>query len=259
VKTHFFILFILLFIFHSGFTQDSDSSITSIDTLATDTNYTEVKQIVYHASADSSSIKERSFDKNKLDELKSDPSLNYKIAPTVAESLWERFLKWIGQIIETLFSKAVTTNWGRVIVYAIVLALVIFLIMTILKVNAFKIIYSGDGAKVKYNVLDENIHEMDFDKLIQDAIDQHDYRKAIRLVFLHSLKLLSDKQLIHFESGKTNHDYVAELNRDELKTGFNELSFYFDYAWYGNFQVNDETFLKIQIIFSEWKSKLSQK
>jgi hypothetical protein len=151
----------------------------------------------------------------------------------------------------------VGTNWGRVITYIVGIALLVILIMLMLKVNAFKVIYSGTGGGQKYNVFDENIHEMDFEQLINDATQSHDYRKGIRLLFLYALKLLSDKHLIHWQSGKTNHDYVAEITERELKTGLNELSFYFDYAWYGNFSINAETFQKAQSIFATWKNKIN--
>jgi hypothetical protein len=130
--------------------------------------------------------------------------------------------------------------------------------MMLLKVNAFKVFYSGaDQGKQGYKVFDENIHEMDFDTLIKEAVDKNDFRIATRLIFLHSLKLLSDKHLIDFNPGKTNHDYVEEVKSQELKTGLNELSFYFDYAWYGNFSITQTQFQSIQNTFKNWREKIN--
>jgi len=98
---------------------------------------------------------------------------------------------------------------------------------------------------------------MDFEKLIQEATEKNEFRLATRLIFLHALKLLSDKHLIEFNPGKTNHDYVEELMTPDLKTGLNELSFYFDYAWYGNFSISDIQFQRIKNTFAEWRSKMS--
>ena len=120
--------------------------------------------------------------------------------------------------------------------YIVGIVLLTVLIMMLLKVNAFKVFYSGQGANTfTYSALDENIHEMDFEKLIQEATGKNDYRLGVRLVFLYALKMLSDKNLIHWDQGKTNHDYLDELSATEIKTGFNELNSYFEYAWYGNF------------------------
>lgn len=211
----------------------------------------------FSADADSLQVEKKLFDKQKLQQLKADPDLDYKMPPTVAESLWDRFWAWVADMIDGMFDKAFNTNWGRIIVYVIGLILLIVLIMLILKVNAFKVFYSGEGSAQKYQVLDENIHEMDFDKLIQEAMEKQDYRRGIRLLFLYALKLLSDKNLIQWELGKTNHDYVRELGKQELKSGLNELSYYFDYAWYGNFKVSRDTFIKVQSTFTNWKSQLS--
>jgi hypothetical protein len=249
------------FIITSGFCQDSDTTVVQDSVLTEELNdldnnvEVEVDKI-YWAPADSSSVSTRSFDSTSLDRFKADPDMNYKLPPTVAESLWDRFLRWLAQLIDKFFDGAVHTNWGRVITYIVGLALLVVLIMLMLKVNAFKVIYSADGGAKKYNVFDENIHEMDFEKLINEAKQSEDYRKGVRLLFLYALKLLSDKHLISWQSGKTNHDYVGEINEKELKTGLNELSFYFDYAWYGNFSIDQETFSKAQTIFSNWKNRI---
>lgn len=208
------------------------------------------------AASDTLAIDKKSFADEKLRELKNDPNLNYEQLPTVAETLWDRILRWLSQFLQSFFEGAYNTNWGRVLLYAGLVALIVVLVMMVLKVDAFRILYSRAGSSPKLDVLDENIHEMDFERLIQESIDQQNFRKAIRLVFLYSLKLLSDRQLILWESGKTNHDYVGELQQKELKSGLNELSFYFDYAWYGNFQVNRDTFNKVQSTFQDFKSKL---
>lgn len=242
----------------TGFCQESDSTIVQDSVLTEELNDLENDDDkIYRAPADSSHVVARSFNDTIINKFRLDPDMNYKLPPTVAESLWDRFLLWLGQMLDKFFDGAVHTNWGRVITYIVGIALLVVLIMLMLKVNAFKVIYSGAGGGQKYNVFDENIHEMDFEQLINDARESQDYRKGIRLLFLYALKLLSDKHLIRWQSGKTNHDYVAEITERELKTGLNELSFYFDYAWYGNFSINAETFQKAQSIFVTWKNKIN--
>ena len=232
--------------------QDSDSvsydSVESLIDSETDDSW---------APNDSANIEARNFNRATLDKLKADESLRYKEAPTIAESLWDRALLLMKQFLDSLLTGAVTTNWGRVFSYTLGVVLVIILIMMILKVNAFKVFYSGQGAStIPYSALHENIHEMDFDKLIQEAIAEGDYRKGIRLLFLHSLKMLADKNFIHWEQGKTNHDYLSELTVTNLKDGFNELNYYFEYAWYGNFKVNHELFMKVQHAFADWRQRI---
>jgi len=207
---------------------------------------------------DSTQIQKKSFDSLQIERLKADPDLNYKQPPTVGESLWDRFMAWLGQFIEDLFQGATTTNLGQFLLYAIGVVLIIFLIMMLLKVDAFRVFYSGaDKGKANYQVFHENIHEMDFEKLINEATNKGEYRLGVRLIFLYALKMLSDKQLIDWQAGKTNHDYVEELDAKELKVGLNELSFYFDYAWYGGFSIDKATFSKVEGTFNSWKTKVN--
>ena len=246
--------FIVFIIFSFNvYSQDSDAAV-SVDN--TEYDYQEEKD--FAGIADTLKINTRSFSGAEIDQLKSDPDLNYQQPPTVAESLWDRFKQMLAWFFESLFEKASTTDVGLVIMYTMAGILVIVVIMMLLKVNAFKVFYSGaDQPKPSYQVFHENIHEMNFEKLIKEATEKNEFRLATRLIFLHALKLLSDKHLIEFHPGKTNHDYVDELRTADLKTGLNELSFYFDYAWYGNFAINDTQFQRIYNTFAEWRTKIN--
>jgi Domain of unknown function (DUF4129) len=249
---HFLIFFLLQVISCVAYSQAADS-------LTDQHNGDEVfaEEADSYAIPDTSRIVGRIVDEGTLHDLKTDPALQYKESPTIAESLWDRFRLWLGQLIQAIFQNAVTTDWGRVFMYIVGIILLIVLIMMLLKVNAFRVFYSGQGANTfSYTALDENIHEMDFEKLIQEATGKNDYRLGIRLIFLYALKMLSDKNLIHWDQGKTNHDYLNELYSSDIKAGFNELNSYFEHAWYGNFRINPETFSRVEQIFSEWRGKL---
>lgn len=218
----------------------------------------EVEEKDYEARIDSATIPHREFNKTDVDKLKNDPNLKYKEISTVGESLWMRFLRWLSDLLNSLFEGAYDSewNWGKIFWYLFAIVVISAITFVLIKVDAFKVIYSGGGSVVQHQVIEENIHEMDFEKLIQEAVQKNDYRRGIRLIFLYSLKMLSDKHFIEWEQGKTNHDYVAELKAPELKSGFNELSFYFEYAWYGNFTVTQDVFNKVQTIFSTWRANV---
>ncbi|MEQ9414919.1 MAG: DUF4129 domain-containing protein [Cyclobacteriaceae bacterium] len=221
-------------------------------------DYGDEDDIIYHAPNDTTKIIAKNFATDKITSLKSSDDFDYKEPPTMAESIWDRFWQWVSRFFSALFEGATSTNWGRVFVYVAAFIGFMAILLMILRVNAFRILYSGaDRGTITTNVFHENIHEMDFDQLIQNAIAQKKYREGIRLVFLQSLKLLTDKQFIHWQAGKTNHDYVDELSTGELKVHFNELSFYFDYAWYGNFPIKEEAFTKTQQLFHSLKQKTS--
>ncbi len=202
---------------------------------------------------DTLQVQPRKFDESKLNELRKDKDFDYSQAPTVGESLWERFWRWLKEILAKILRGAVTTDWGRVLLYAGCLAVLVVVVMALLKVDAFKVFFKGADVSSVAGVFHEDIHAMDFEALIKEAVEQNDFRNAVRLVFLYSLKLLADGQHIQWQPGKTNHDYLDELETQELKTGLSELSFYFDYAWYGGFAVSALQFDRVQSIFKNWR------
>ena len=209
------------------------------------------------AEADSLFINQRAFDQERLDKLRRDADFDYRQPPSVAESLWDRFLLLLGQFLNWLLKNAMTTNWGRLFLYTLGFVVLVVIILMLLKVDALRVLYSGaDKGSLNYKPFEENIHEMDFDQLIRQSLEKKEYRSGVRLTFLYALKLLSDKHHVDWRPGKTNHDYLEELRAAELKTGFNELSFYFDYAWYGDFSVNENTYQKVHNIFEDWRKKV---
>ncbi len=248
-----FLFILLVALFSRAYSQESPAVSTDIyeyhDQVEEERDFAGVN--------DTLKLRSRSFSPAEINKLKSDPDLNYQQPPTIAESIWDRLKQWVAWFFENLFDRVVTTDLGRLLMYTVAGVLLIVVIMMLLKVNAFRVFYSGaDQPRIPYQVFHENIHEMDFEKLIQEATDKNEFRLATRLIFLYALKLLSDKHLIEFNPGKTNHDFVEELNVADLKTGLSELSFYFEYAWYGNFLITDSQFKKIRNTFVEWRTRI---
>ncbi len=210
------------------------------------------------APPDTTMVVTRSPDQQKLAELRNDKDFDYRQPPSVAESLWDRFLLWLNRLFGWLFQSATETNWGRVLIYTLGLIVMIVIVMLLLKVDAWHVFYTGaDKGSLNYQAIQDDIHDMDFEKLIHEALTRNEYRMGVRLTFLYALKILSDKREVVWEPGKTNHDYRDELSEGPLKTGFNELSFYFEYAWYGEFNINESMYQRVRGIFDDWRTRIA--
>jgi hypothetical protein len=205
---------------------------------------------------DSTKIDVRHFNEAQVEKLKEDPKLTYsadRASITVWQQLWWFFL----ELIDALFSETASTSAGRFLIYIIAIVVLVFIIIRVLKIESFKIFYSRpDLPVISHSVIEENIHEMDLDKAMEDALRRKDFRAAIRLTFLQALKALSDKHLIYWEPGKTNRDYLNELQSADLKKGFYTINYYFEYAWYGNFTVDDKLYEDVRKAFSDWKTRV---
>lgn len=206
---------------------------------------------------DSIRVNLREADEAVIDQLHEDGELQYDADTPVVWSVWDRFQMWLSNLINSLFIWGEYTDWGQFFMFLFIIIVLAFVILRLLRVDALKMFYGASKAQVSnYVVLDENIHEMDFDKLIQEALQKKEHRVAIRLTFLQGLKMLADHHHIYWEPGKTNQDYMNELKTTNLKKGFAQLNYYFEYAWYGNFNVSHDTFKHVRDLYNSWKNNI---
>ena len=102
----------------------------------------------------------------------------------------------------------------------------------------------------------ENIFETDFENEIQKAIAEKNFRMAVRLLYLRSLRDLSDHNLIIYTPEKTNSDYLLQLAETSYYKSFFRLTRNFDYTWYGHFELSKERFSVIQNDFNSFQQQL---
>jgi hypothetical protein len=104
----------------------------------------------------------------------------------------------------------------------------------------------------------ENIFTLDYGKELHKALAANDFRLAIRLWYLSTLRDLSEKEFITYKTGKTNSDYVAQLYNTPLYKKFSTLTRVFEYTWYGELALNHERYALLQKDFESFKAQLAQ-
>jgi hypothetical protein len=102
----------------------------------------------------------------------------------------------------------------------------------------------------------DNIFNINYQKEIEKAIHENNYRLAVRLMFLRVLKNLAEKNIIQFKQGLTNIDYLLQLNNTAYYKEFFRLSRHYEYMWYGEFSVSNETFSIIKKEFENFDPQL---
>ena len=218
---------------------------------------------------DSCSIVQKKFDAKALNKYKSDKDFDYSENnivkdPTLIERLFNwlsrqllRFLEWIFGV---KYAKGILGNILMVTPYIIVGVLMFLLIKFFLKVNSNSIISCASNKSVVAITEDEElIRSKDLLKLIQQAIDQKNYRLAIRFYYLNTIKQLEDKELIAWEQQKTNEDYIKEISKESIKLAFIDLTMLYDFVWYGNFEINENKFERVITTFKAITSLINEK
>jgi hypothetical protein len=121
----------------------------------------------------------------------------------------------------------------------------------------YRLFFTGSiGKKANENVkiLDEAeeakpVQERKFDTPITRAVNEHNYRLAVRYLHLQLLQRLSAAGAIEFAVDKTNAEYLRELTGKPYKEEVAELTRWYDYVWYGEFAIDAAAYSKVESKF----------
>ena len=202
----------------------------------------------------------RSINENVLQELQNDSDMDYYIsAPD--DSLWTMFRNWFFRLLLELFGTREAVNNLEIIFYLIALLALTYAILRLLKVDLSGLF----GRKARRAILDseegeqhENINEIDFATALAEALKANDFSKGIRLLYLSALKELTEREYIRWQPGKTNYQYQQELQASHLQLPFRKLGYFFEYAWYGNFQISEHQYKEAERSYQSLQQNLQQ-
>ncbi|MGJ8732140.1 MAG: DUF4129 domain-containing protein, partial [Cellulophaga sp.] len=132
--------------------------------------------------------------------------------------------------------------------------LIFTLIMLFLKTNMRGInLAKKNLSNVTLSEEEHIIKNEDIQQLIKNALEDKNYRLAVRYYYLYILKIMSEKELIDWQLQKTNDDYQKELSQSKYATPFVTITRLYDYVWYGDFTIDEskynkaaEEFIKLQ-------------
>lgn len=218
---------------------------------------------------DTSVVTLRHFDEAALKAYSKNPEFQYN-EPTTDLSVWARFWRWFWALITTiwdwfisLFDFKALTRLGifwqivKLLILAAGLAALVFFILKSMGINMLGIFRKKPAtAPIPYSEFFEDINTIDFDAEIESAVSKHNYRFAVRLLYLKSLKQLSQAELIAWQIDKTNSTYINELVNEEQRTAFKLLTRQFEYVWYGDFLIDQPVYKTIDLSFNDFNKKL---
>jgi hypothetical protein len=208
-------------------------------------------------SYDSASVQLRHVTGNRLSSFKSDPHFQYDKIVEPPVSLWDRFWNWIWSLIGRFFESSaggVILNW---LIIPVAVGIIVFFIIKVTGMTDGRLFRKKNlDQGLGFTTLDEDIHAIDFDSAIQRAVDSRNFRLAVRLLYLQSLKLLTDQGKINWQINKTNLAYWQELSGMPYQESFFELTRQFEYNWYGNWPPTETAFVDLRKTFGEFNRQL---
>lgn len=201
------------------------------------------------------------IDHQLLEQLQQDPRYGYAIEedkPSLFDELGGDFMRWLFRF----FDNDHIFNTTTVLVCCTLVTLL--LLWWLLKSRMVRIFLGRQlHAPLSLEEAEENIHAVDFEKEIALARKAGDYTRAARLLYLYTLKRLSDARFIDWQPQKTPSQYTRELHTDDagdsgrLAAGaFLELTNHFLRIRYGGFEADEPLFKRMSSLADETLSAI---
>ena len=176
-----------------------------------------------------------SCDSALLHQYHADEAYNYARELQAPElDWWDWLMSKIGEFLSDLFSIQSKGDF-RIVIYIVIALAFIALIAFILYRYQFKL-FGRAGKVTNENDEEDNIYGVDFDAVYAKAMVQKDYYKAVRIVYLRTLRWLSDGNKISWQLYKTPTQYTREY----LSVEFERMTTAFMRVRYGNYQASEE-------------------
>jgi hypothetical protein len=200
---------------------------------------------------DTSSLQIRKFAWDRMNEFKANPDFEYERLREPPKSLVDRFWDWFwGKVREIVGTEEGARTLNTILILLAIIILVLFVMKLTGMTNAGLFGKDSKGKPLDYNILKEDIHTIDFERAIQDAIDTKNFRIAVRLLYLQSLKNLTDHGLINWQLN------VQELENNEVQQVFRDLTFQFEINWYGDVPIDQNEFVSVKDQFNRFNRQL---
>lgn len=212
-----------------------------------------------HLVEDASAVTLRGFNSDTLAKYKSDPRFNYE-EPDLSQQtgIFGELLRWFVQNLNDILNSAAMRPLWRILPYLLV-ALAVFLVVSrLLKTELASLFYrKGGETSAQYRMTPSDIAEVNFAGQIEAAVQESNYRLAVRLLYLSTLQLLNRQGVIDWKRDKTNSDYVLELSGKEIAAPFADITRVFEYIWYGDFPLDATDFQRVHNRFQTFETRFT--
>lgn len=182
------------------------------------------------------------FDSLRVEHWQSNPAYDYNrelLTPDV--DLLGVLSRWINDLLELIFGNRFAEEYGEHTLALICIAIVLLLLWFLYRKRP-ELFVRSRRVPLHYTLQEDTIYGVDFDAEIARSLARSDYREAIRLLYLQTLKMLSDRELIEWQPYKTPTEYLYEVKGDALQGVFRQLTNSFLRIRYGNFEATEELY-----------------
>ncbi len=157
---------------------------------------------------------------------------------------------------EEIAKEEIARNWSfdlpipqqlaQVIGFILIAALLVFILLKLFGKGLFSNKKVDVVQKTTLHELDERPMETDLERFLREALENKDFRLAVRIYYLMLLKILHDKNFIEWKKNKTNMDYLAEVNKHPSYPRLSNNTIMYEFIWYGEKSLGESQFNMIR-------------
>ncbi|HYO73890.1 MAG TPA: DUF4129 domain-containing protein, partial [Archangium sp.] len=175
------------------------------------------------------------------------------------QGVWQRFMKWLAELLERLFRRSepqsqgprFSAAGGQAVANALVVVLIagVVVVLALVLLRMLRKARADEDARLEVSTQDASNLAADpmnalsrppegWAHLADELAARGEYREAVRSLYLALLSRLHRDGVIHYDTTLSNWDYLRQFrSRREWVPSFRELTRRFDFAWYGNLPV----------------------
>lgn len=217
--------------------------------------------------ADNKTVQNISIDTDKLKDFQQNDDYQYK-PQDIKKNFLEKIADWISvrwdELMKWIFGEKQGSEFLSFIIKYLpylLLAIGIFIIIRLLyRYDVFKR-RSAEQNPPDIQLADDEkiVKSSNISELIKNAKEQKDHRMAVRYLYLNLLRQLDAREYIRFKKDKTNDDYIAEFKNQPLIPEFENLTYYYDFIWYGQYPIDEAFFSQIEQKFDHFLAQINKK
>ncbi|MEZ5047292.1 MAG: hypothetical protein R2831_09915 [Chitinophagaceae bacterium] len=253
------LVFILFFLLSASFTycQSSIGDTTSINELyepidgENEDTYNDEAYDDIDESSENSNFRLRKISHSSWEKILKDKEFVYSHAKKKIKKEKKPSPFW------ELLGAFLSSSFFKFLLYAIAIFVLLFVLFKLFSQTNFSYFFRKKKKEsTAYETDYEEVLSIDWDKKIESAIAEKNYKLATRYLYNSTLQKLNEQNIITYHSEKTNWEYCMQLSGTSFEMPFKELTQYFDYVWYGQFHIAVSQFQQIHQKFNTFHSSL---
>lgn len=153
----------------------------------------------------------------------------------------------------------VDQRWFRNLLWLVILCSFIGVVVWYLASSNIRL-FRRDSKKILEEEEDpglaEDIFAINYEIEIGKAVAAQNYRLAVRLWYLRTLKELAERNVINWRPETPNGAYATHLYNSRFYAPFFRLTRNFEYTWYGGFAISQEAYAMMRTDFQTFLNSL---